>query len=121
MSDALHIDVPGDRSASTGSEADAHDAWLSQARKTRDAALCLLRDRFASDLEAAAQLIGRDRPRAVALQADYATQLTANYLAESEKLFESMSRLARTDRTATPGAATALAARKRRQVKASKL
>jgi hypothetical protein len=72
-----------------------HKAWLHQAIKAREAALHLLQDRFRNDLEAAAQLVGGSRPAAIESQAEYATKLKADYLAESEKLFDLMSQLAR--------------------------
>ena len=74
---------------------EAHDAWLHQATKAREAALRLLLNRFTSDIEAARELFGGSKPADVERQAEYARKLTADYLAESEKLFELIAKLNR--------------------------
>jgi hypothetical protein len=70
--------------------ADDGIAWLDQATKVRDEALRLLHDRFLKDLERATELVGPRKSTALALQAEYAEKLTADYLAESERQFKSM-------------------------------
>jgi hypothetical protein len=74
---------------------DDQAAWLDQAKRVRDQALRLMRERFAKDLESAAQVIGSTKPEALAREAEYARKLTAEYLAESDRLFAVSSRLAR--------------------------
>ena len=74
---------------------DDQTAWLDQAKRVRDQALRLMRERFAKDLESAAEIVGSTKPEVLAREAEYARKLTAEYLAESEKLFALMSRLAR--------------------------
>ena len=75
--------------------ADDHAAWLDQAKKVRDQALHLMRERFAKDLESAAQVVGSTKAGALAREAEYGRKLTAEYLAESDKLFALSSKLAR--------------------------
>ena len=68
-------------------------AWLNQATRARDAAFRLAHDRFIKDLDTAARLVDRTDPNAVALEMEYADKLTAEYLTESHKLFQLMSKL----------------------------
>ena len=82
-------------SAAAQSAVDDQAAWLDQAKKVRDQALRLMRERFAKDLESAEQLVGSTKADALAREAEYARKLTAEYLAESERLFALSSRLAR--------------------------
>ena len=77
------------------SAVDDQTAWLDQAKRVRDQALRLMRERFAKDLESAAQVVGNTKPEALAREAEYARKLTAEYLAESDRLFALSSRLAR--------------------------
>jgi hypothetical protein len=77
------------------SASDDQTAWLDQARKVRDQALSLMRERFAKDLELAEQLVGGTKPEALAREAEYGRKLTAEYLAETEKLFALTHRLLR--------------------------
>lgn len=70
-------------------------ALLAQATKVRDEALRLLHERFSKDLKDVIQLVGCSAPDAFTLQVEYASELTANYLAESERMFDLMSKLAR--------------------------
>jgi hypothetical protein len=84
--------------ASMGSVTNDYAAWLEQATKVRNKAFGFLQDRFIKDIDEAAQFVGRIDPNALALQMEYATKLTADYLAESERLFELMSRLAQNGR-----------------------
>src|SRR5215471_15966765 len=81
---------PGSQSA-----IDEQAAWVDQAKKVRDQALRLMRERFAKDLESAAQVVGNTKPEALAREAEYARKLTAEYLAESDRLFALSGRLAR--------------------------
>jgi hypothetical protein len=74
---------------------DDQAAWLDQAKKVRDQALHLMRERFARDLESAAQVVGSAKSSALAREAEYGRKLTAEYLAESDKLFALSRRLAR--------------------------
>jgi hypothetical protein len=94
--EADHADAAGAkwRPAAQG-PADDQAVWLEQAKKVRDQALRLLRERFAKDLESAEQVVGSTKPEALAREADYARKLIAQYLAESEKLFALTSRLLR--------------------------
>jgi hypothetical protein len=71
----------------------AEAAWLRQARLVRDEAFGLLRDRIREDLEFAAQVLGGRNSAAFASEVEYASKLTAEYLAESERLFALMSTL----------------------------
>jgi hypothetical protein len=77
------------------SAVDEQTAWLDQAKKVRDQALHLMCERFAKDLESAQQIVGSTKADALAREAEYARKLTAEYLAESERLFALSSRLAR--------------------------
>ena len=91
---------PGDAvgtkwSPSSQKAIDDQTAWLDQARKVRDQALRLMRERFAKDLESAAQIVGSTKPEAVAHEVEYARKLTAEYLVESDRLFALSKRLAR--------------------------
>jgi hypothetical protein len=78
--------------------ANDYAAWLDQATKMRDKAFRFLQDRFIKDVGEAAQFVRCIDPNALALQKEYATKLTADYLAESEKMFELMTRLAQKGR-----------------------
>jgi hypothetical protein len=84
--------------ASKGSAANDYAAWLDQATNVRDKTFRFLQDRFIKDVGEAAQFVGCIDPNALALQMEYATKLTADYLAESEKMFELMTRLAQNER-----------------------
>jgi hypothetical protein len=81
--------------ASMGTAANDYAAWLDQATRARDKAFRCLQDRFIKDVGEAAQFAGCIDSNALARQMEYATKLTADYLAESEKMFELMSMLAR--------------------------
>jgi len=70
---------------------DDYSLWLPQARRVRDEGLHLLRECFTKDLDSAAQLFGSRNPEALAFAAEYAAKLSADYLADSEKLFALMS------------------------------
>ena len=72
---------------------DDRSAWLRQAEQVRKDAARLLRERFARDLEAA-QFVASRNPEAFASEVKYADKLTADYLAESEKLLALIDRLA---------------------------
>jgi hypothetical protein len=74
---------------------EAHQLWQLQATKVREAALRLLLNRFASDIEAARELFAATKPAALELQVEYARKLTINYLMESEKLFKLVGNLIR--------------------------
>jgi hypothetical protein len=67
--------------------------WLLQAKKVRDEAIGLLRERCARDLELAAELLEGRKTEALVIEIEYASKLTRDYLAESEKLFEITRRL----------------------------
>jgi hypothetical protein len=69
--------------------------WLAQATRVREAALRLMLERFGRDLTDVQELVGRSDQNAFASQIDYANKLTASYVAESERMFELISRLAR--------------------------
>jgi hypothetical protein len=56
-----------------------------------------MHERFKKDLEDLSQLAGSRDRKALASQAEYADKLTADYLLESETLFELMRRLAQDD------------------------
>jgi hypothetical protein len=73
---------------SVESAADECAAWLDQATKLRDKAFRISQDRFVKELEA--ELVGAIDPDTLALQVESAAKLTADYLAESEKMFELM-------------------------------
>lgn len=73
---------------------DDQAGWLRQAITVRNEALRLLQDRFTRDLQSAAALVSGRGPDAFAAELKYADKLTADYLAESEKLFALMDRLA---------------------------
>src|SRR5262245_28231607 len=62
-------------------------AWQDQAQRARDAALRMMRERFARDLEESGLVLGGNNKSALAVRAEYADALTAAYLIESEKLF----------------------------------
>jgi hypothetical protein len=66
---------------------------LDQATKVREMAFRLAHECVTSDVEPAAQLVGCNDPNALAFQAECVTKLTADYLAESERMFELMSKL----------------------------
>jgi|SRR5215471_661157 len=74
---------------------EAHLLWVLQGTKAREAALRLLLNRFASDIEAAKELFAATKPAELELQVEYARKLTADYLTESEKLFELVGSLTR--------------------------
>ena len=80
---------------------DVDAEWLHQARKVRDEALRLLRERFTQDLESAVEILGSRDPEALAAEVEYANRLTADYLAESEKLFALMGRLVQSEKQHT--------------------
>jgi hypothetical protein len=67
-------------------------AWLDQATRARDAAFRLAHDRFSKDRDAAARLVGCTDPNALALEMEYTDKLTAEYLTDSNKLFQLMSK-----------------------------
>lgn len=83
------------RAQSTHTVANDQIAWLAQATKVRDEALRLMRERFSKDLEDVRLFVSCNAPNAFTLQVEYATKLTADYLAESERMFELISKLAR--------------------------
>ena len=74
--------------------ANDHAIWLAQAIKARDEALALMRQRFRKDLAEATELGSCNDPKTVSSQVEYANELTESYLAESERMFELMSKLA---------------------------
>src|SRR6266849_7377620 len=79
-------------SRSTESVTKDRVAWLNQATRARDAAFRLAHDHFVKELEATAQLLGCTDPNALALEMENADKLTAEYLTESNKLFQLMSK-----------------------------
>jgi hypothetical protein len=76
------------RSTESGAEDKDRVAWVNQATRARDAAFRLAHDRFIKGLDAAARLVHRTDPNAVASAMEYADKLTAEYLTESNKLFQ---------------------------------
>lgn len=72
--------------------AKAYTTWLEQ---VSDEAFRFAHDRLTQDIEAAAQLMRCSDPKeAFTLQAEFASKLAADYLAEGEKMFEWASQLA---------------------------
>jgi hypothetical protein len=95
-SEAAPADAVGAKwSPGSQSVIDDQAAWLDQAKKVRDQALRLMRERFAKDLESAAQVVGSTKAGALAREAEYGRKLTAEYLAESDKLFALSRRVVR--------------------------
>jgi hypothetical protein len=91
---AVSTNAPATR-AHSHTTSEAHQLWLLQASKVREAALRLLLNRFISDIEAARELFGATKSSKLELQVEYARKLTADYLTESEKLFELVGSLTR--------------------------
>jgi hypothetical protein len=74
----------------------ACNAWFSQANRMRDEAVRFAQDRFAKELEAAVQLARCTNPtEAFSLQADFASKMAADYLAEGQKMVELMGAIAK--------------------------
>jgi len=67
--------------------AEARAAWFDETRKVRDEALRLLREQFNADLQSAAPILGGRKAEAFVAEVVYASELAAEYLAESERLF----------------------------------
>ncbi len=66
-----------------------YSAWLSQANRLRDEALRFAQDQFTKELEAAAQLACCTTPTAaLAVEAEFASKMAADYLAESQKMVD---------------------------------
>ena len=70
---------------------EAHHLWLLQATRVREAALRLLLNRFAGDIEAPRELFGATKSSELELRFEYARKLTPDYLTESERLFDLIS------------------------------
>src|SRR5207249_3050409 len=72
-----------------------YTAWFNQASRLRDEALRFAQDRFTKDLEAATQLARCTNPtEAFAVEAEFASKMAADYLAEGQKIVELMGELA---------------------------
>ena len=66
-----------------------YSAWLSQANRLRDEALRFAQEQFTRELEAAAQLACCTTPTAaLAVEAEFASRMAADYLAESQKMVD---------------------------------
>ena len=64
-------------------------AWLSQANRLQDETMRFVQERFTKDVEAAAQLARCTNPiDALAVQAEFAQKMAADYFAESQKMVE---------------------------------
>jgi hypothetical protein len=80
----------------------ACNAWFSQANRVRDEAVRFAQDRFAKELEAAVQLARCTNPtEAFTLQAEFASKMAADYLAEGQKMVELMGEIAK-EATSSP-------------------
>ena len=64
-------------------------AWLSQANRVQEETMRFAQERFAKELEAAVKLTRCTNPiEALAVQAEFAQKMAADYLAEGQKLVE---------------------------------
>lgn len=69
--------------------AETYKAWLSQANRLQDETMRFVQERFAKELEAAAQLARCTNPaEAFAVQAEFAQTMAADYFAEGQKMVE---------------------------------
>jgi hypothetical protein len=69
----------------------SYQAWFSQANRMRDEAVRFTQDRFTKELEAAVQLVRCTNPTdALTVQAEFASTMAADYLAEGQKMVELM-------------------------------
>jgi len=76
--------------------ANTYRAWFTQANKMRDETIRFVRERFTKELEAAVQLAGCTNPtEALAMQAEFANKMAADYLAEGQKIVELMGEMAK--------------------------
>ena len=82
-------------------------AWLSRASRVRDEALRFAQDRIEKELEVGVQLARCTSPtEAFTVQAEFASKMAADYLAESQKMIELMGEIAK-DVTSSPIASPA--------------
>jgi hypothetical protein len=73
-----------------------YTAWFDKASRLRDEVMRFAQDRFTKDLEAATQLARCTNPsEALALEAEVATKIAADYLAEGQRIVELMGELAK--------------------------
>lgn len=85
----------------------AYGVWFNQANKMRDEAVRFAQDRFAKELEAAVQLARCTNPtEAFTVQAEFASKMAADYLAEGQKMVELMGEIAK-EAASSPAATTA--------------
>src|SRR4051812_36473580 len=73
--------------SSNDSITEAYETWLEQASKVGDEAFRFVRQRLLKDFEAATRLLECNDPgEAIRLQAEFASDLAADYVAESQKI-----------------------------------
>ena len=73
-----------------------YKAWLDQTNKIQEETIRFAQERFAKDLEAAAQLARCSNPtEAIAVQTEFANTMAADYLLESQKVVEMMGEIAK--------------------------
>ena len=73
-----------------------YKAWLDQTTKIQEETMRFAQERFAKDLEAAAQLARCSNPtEAIAVQTKFANTMAADYLSESQRVFEMMGEIAK--------------------------
>ena len=73
-----------------------YKAWLDQTNKIQEETMRFAQERFAKDLEAAAQLARCSNPtEAIAVQTKFANTMAADYLSESQRVFEMMGEIAK--------------------------
>ena len=71
-------------------------AWFTQANRMRDETIRFVQKRFTKELEAAVQFSGCTNPtEALAVQAEFASKMAADYLAEGKKVAELMGEMAK--------------------------
>ena len=73
-----------------------YKAWLDQTNKIQEETVRFAQERFAKDLEAAARLARCSNPtEAMAVQTEFANTMAADYLSESQRVFELMGEIAK--------------------------
>ena len=65
--------------------------WINQANRMRDETIRFVQERFTKELEAAVKLAGcTNATEALAVQAEFANKMAADYLEEGQKIVELM-------------------------------
>ncbi|HEY3180656.1 MAG TPA: phasin family protein [Casimicrobiaceae bacterium] len=73
-----------------------YTAWFNQANRMRDETIRFVQERFTKEVEAAVKLAGCTNPtEALAVQAEFANRLAADYFEEGQKIVELMGEMAK--------------------------